>query len=146
MSTCSSNIGNDPASKENPTWFFHGPSGTTRRDIWKWWQQRRVRYNRDLFSAGIVSWSLVLFAGSASVEPGQDFAEPFAMIFGPLIYGIFANLSYTGGPIMDTVFYQGSPRRGLFRTGYVFSLVLTGLPGALAILAWLITVFSGSLL
>jgi hypothetical protein len=125
------------------TWLFQGPSGTTRRDIWQWWQRRRFRFNRDLLLVGIVTWVLVLVAGSAAVKPGEDFGEPLMMIFGPLLYGAFANIAYTAGPIFDTTFYRGNPRKKLFRAGYIFSLVLTGLPGAWAVTAWLTSVITG---
>lgn len=46
-------------------------------------EQRRYRYNRDLLLVGIVSWLLVLIAGSAAVKPGEDFEEPIMMIIGP---------------------------------------------------------------
>ena len=120
-----------------------GPTGTTRKDTWRWWEQRRLRYNRDLLLAGMASWILVLVAGSAAVEPGVDFEEPLVMIFGPVLCGIFANIAYTAGPIFDTVFYRGGPRKKLFKVGYLFSLVLTGLPGLWAVAAWLGTVVTG---
>lgn len=63
--------------------FFYGPSVSegTRHAIWRWWEQRRYRYNRDLFLVGLVAWFLVLIAGSAAVKPGVDFEEPFMMFF-----------------------------------------------------------------
>jgi hypothetical protein len=92
---------------------------------------------------GIVSWVLVLVAGSAAVKPGEDFVEPVMMFFGPLLYTCFANLAYTAGPMFDTALFRGSPRRTLFKAGYIFSLVLTALPGVWAVIAWLITVVTG---
>jgi hypothetical protein len=129
--------------KERLTWLLNGPSGTTRKEIWRWWQQRRFRYNRDLLVVGIMTWLLVLVAGSAAVKPGEDFEEPLVMIFGPILYAIFANIAFTAGPIYDTTFYRGTPRKKLFKTGYIFSLILTALPGVWAVVAWLSTVFTG---
>jgi hypothetical protein len=120
-----------------------GPAGTTREDIWRWWEQRRLRYNRDLLLVGMTSWILVLAAGSAAVEPGVDFEEPLATIFGPVFYLVFANLAYTTGPIFDTTFYRGAPRKKLFRLGYLCSLMLAGLPGVWAVVAWLSTLVTG---
>ncbi len=125
------------------TWLFSGASGATRRDVWRWWGQRRFRYNRDLLLVGIITWVLVLVAGSAAVKPGEDFEEPIMMILGPPLYAILANIAYTAGPIFDTIVYQGSPRKQLFRIGYIFSLVLTAFPGAWAVVAWLSTVVTG---
>ena len=92
---------------------------------------------------GVGTLLLVLVAGSAAVKLGDDFVEPIAMIFGPIAYGIFANLAYTGGAVLDIGFFRGRPRKKLFKFGYVFSLVLTGLPGIWAVMAWLITIVTG---
>jgi len=129
--------------KEGWAWLFHGPSGTARPGIWQWWQQRRFRYNRDVLLVGMASWVLVWVAGSAAVKPGEDFEEPLVMLFGPFLYGALANVAYTLGPVFDTTLYRGGPRKKLFTAGYFFSLVLTGLPGAWAVVAWLTTVVSG---
>ncbi len=92
---------------------------------------------------GFVTWWLVLIAGSAAVKPGEDFEEPIIMLIGPVFYGIMANVCYTFGWIIDVAVYRGSPRKGLFKAGFIFSLVLTALPGIWAVVAWLITVYTG---
>jgi len=125
-------------------WYFHGSAGSSKSDIWQWWRERRFRYNRDLFFVGVGTWLLVMFAGSAAVKPGVDFEEPIVMILGPPFYVIFANLAYTCGPILDTVIYRGAPRKQLLKAGYVFSVVLTALPGVWALAAWLWTVATGT--
>jgi hypothetical protein len=63
-----------------PDWYFHGPAGASKSDIWQWWRERRFRYNRDLLFVGAGTWLLVFFAGSAAVKPGVDFEEPIMMI------------------------------------------------------------------
>lgn len=118
------------ATEKNARWFFNGPSGKTPEEIWHWWQQRRFRYNRDVFFVGLVTLVLVLVAGSAAVKEGEDFEEPIMMIFGPIIYAVLANIAYTAGPIYDVTFYREGPRKKLLKAGYVFSLILTGLPGS----------------
>jgi hypothetical protein len=123
--------------------LFYGESGTSRRDIIRWWEQRRLRYNLYVGLVGFVTWWLVLIAGSAAVKPGVDFEEPLAMIFGPPFYGIMANICYTVGWIVDIAAYRGSPRKVSFRAGFVFSLLLTALPGIWAVIAWLMTVYTG---
>jgi hypothetical protein len=85
----------------------------------------------------------VLVAGSAAVKPGEDFEEPLMMIAGPLVYCIFANICYTLGWIVDAVSYVGTPRTRLYKSGLIFSVVLTALPGVWAVMAWLITVYTG---
>ena len=126
-----------------PVWLFQNIEGSTRLQILCWWEQRRFRYNLLVGIVGGVTWFLVLVAGAAAVKPGVDFEEPIAMIIGPFIYALLANTCYTFGSVIDTVFYCKSPRVGLFKTGLIFSIVLTALPGLWAVIAWLIAVFTG---
>jgi len=122
---------------------FHENVEISRKDIVRWWEGRRIRYNLLVGAVGFVTWWLVLLAGSAAVKPGVDFEEPIAMLIGPIFYGILANLCFTFGWIVDTVFYRGSPRKILFKGGLIFSLVVTSLPGVWAVIAWLMTVVTG---
>jgi|CZKF01.1.fsa_nt_gi hypothetical protein len=126
-----------------PEFLFQGIEDATRAKVFGWWESRRLRYNLLVGIVGLVTWLLVLIAGSAAVKPGVDFEEPIAMIFGPFIYGLMANICYTFGPVFDVVRYRRSPRVGLFKAGLIFSIVLTALPGLWAVIAWLITVFTG---
>jgi hypothetical protein len=116
---------------------------SSRQEIIQWWEGQRFRFNVIVGTVGITSWILVMIAGSATVKPGEDFEEPIAMLFGPFVYAIFANVCYTLGWIMDTIFYRGSPRIRLYKSGLIFSAVLTALPGAWAVVAWLITLYIG---
>jgi hypothetical protein len=115
---------------------------STRRDIIRWWEARRFRFNVLVGAVGIATWLLVMFAGSAAVKPGKDFEEPLAMLFGPFLYGAMANVCYTFGWIVDTISYRGTPPH-LYKAGLIFSIVLTALPGLWAVVAWLITVNIG---
>ncbi len=124
-------------------WLFHGESGTTRKEIIHWWEARRLRFNLFVGLVGAVTWILVLTAGSAAVRPGEDFEEPIMMLIGPVIYGVLANVCYTLGWIVDTIFYRGTPRKQLFKAGLIFTVVLTALPGLWAVVAWLITIYTG---
>jgi hypothetical protein len=126
-----------------PQRLFDSSCEASRSKIFRWWEARRLDYNIAVGVIGIITWFLVLFAGSAAVKPGVDFEEPFAMILGPPIYGILANICYTFGPIIDVVAYRGSPRVKLFKVGLIFSLVLTALPGLWAVTAWLVTLYTG---
>jgi hypothetical protein len=116
---------------------------STRRDIIWWWEARRFRFNVLVGAVGIVTWLLVMFAGSAAVKPGEDFEEPIAMLFGPFVYAALANVCYTLGWVVDTILYRGTPRTRLYKAGLIFSIVLTALPGLWAVVAWLITVYTG---
>jgi hypothetical protein len=115
----------------------------SRRGLIRWWEARRLRYNLLVGSVGIVTWVLVLFVGSLAVKPGVDFDEPIMMIIGPIIYGVFANLCYSLGWIVDTRFYRGRPRTKLYKAGLIFSMLLTALPGIWAVTAWCITLHTG---
>jgi hypothetical protein len=63
------------ANPKDLRWLFEGPSGSSKKDVRNWWHQRRLRYNRDRLFVGILTWVLVLVAGSAAVKPGEDFEE-----------------------------------------------------------------------
>ena len=115
----------------------------TKRELIRWWEARRLRYNLMVGAVGVITWFLVLCVGSLAVKPGVDFEEPIMMIIGPIIYGLFANLCYSLGWIVDTRFYRGRPRTRLYTTGLIFSLVLTALPGIWAVIARGITLHTG---
>src|SRR5215831_4360995 len=90
----------------------------SEREIIGWWEGRRLRFNFYVGIVGVISWLLVWIAGSAAVKPGVHFEEPIVMISGPFIYGTLANICYTLGEFVDTV-YCGMPRRRLHKTGMV---------------------------
>ena len=115
----------------------------TRVDIIRWWESRRLRFNVYVGAVGVASWLLVLLAGSAAVKAGEDFEEPFMMFISPFLYGFLANVCYAMGWLVDTLFYCGVPRTRLYNAGLIFSMILTALPGFWAVVAWLITVFTG---
>jgi hypothetical protein len=115
----------------------------SRKDLVKWWEGRRLRFNLWVGSVGVVTWLLVLFVGSLAVKPGEDFEEPIMMITGPIIYGVMANVCFSLGWIVDTTLYRGSPRGALYKAGLIFSVILTALPGIWAVVAWCITLYTG---
>jgi hypothetical protein len=125
------------------SWPTEDPAEYTRTDIVRWWEARRLHFNVYIGVVGIITWFLVLIAGSAAVKPGEDFEEPLAMFVGPGIYVLIANACYTLGWIVDSVSSQSRPRVGLYKAGVIFSVILTGLPGVWAVVAWLITLLTG---
>lgn len=124
-------------------WASQESSVNTRGDIIRWWEARRYTFNAFLLAVGFASWLLVMTAGSAAVKPGEDFEEPLAMLSGTVIYVAMANVCYTLGWVVDTVLYNGYPRRRLYKSGLILAVVLTALPGVWALVAWLITVYTG---
>ena len=114
----------------------------TRRDLVKWWEARRLRFNLWVGSVGVATWLLVLIVGSLAVKPGVDFEEPIMMIIGPIICGVIANVCFSLGWIVNTAVYRGRPRAALYKAGLIFSVILTALPGIWAIAAWCITLYT----
>ena len=125
------------------SWPTKDAAEYTRTDIVRWWEARRLHFNVYVGVVGIITWFLVLIAGSAAVRPGDDFEEPLAMLFGPIIYAFIVNACYTLGWIVDSVSSQSRPRVGLYKAGVIFSVVLSALPGVWAVIAWLMTFITG---
>ena len=115
-----------------------------RSQVLKWWESRRLRYNLYVGAVGAVSWLLVLIAGAAAVKPGVDFAEPLAMIFGPFVYAVAANICFSFGWVVDALFFARRPRIGLFKFGVTFSVVITAVPGMWAVIVWVMTLITGN--
>jgi hypothetical protein len=116
---------------------------STRGDIIRWWEARRYTFNAFVLAVGFASWLLVMIAGSAAVETGEDFVEPFVLFSTAGIYVAVLNVCYTLGWVVDTVLYNGRPRTRLYKSGLTLAVILTALPGVWAVVAWLITLFTG---
>ena len=129
--------------EEGLEWASQESSISTRGEIIRWWEARRYTFNAFLLAVGLVSWLLVRIAGSAAIKPGEDFEEPIGMLFGPVIYVAMANACYTLGWVMDTILYNGRPRTRLYKAWLIVAVVFTALPGVWAVVAWLITVYTG---
>jgi len=129
--------------EEGLEWAAPESSVSTRGEIIRWWEARRYTFNAFLLAVGFISWLLVMIAGSAAVKPGEDFEEPIGMLFGPVIYVAIANVCYTLGWVVDTILYNGRPRTRLYKSGLILAVVLAALPGVWAVVAWLITVYTG---
>jgi len=71
------------------SWPTDDLGALTRADIVRWWESRRLRFNLYVGAVGLVTWFLVLIAGSAAVNAGVDFEEPIAMIFGLFVLARF---------------------------------------------------------
>jgi hypothetical protein len=124
-------------------WEAQESNVSTRADIIRWWEARRYHFNGFILAVGFASWLLVIIAGSAAVKPGEDFEEPIGMLIGPVIYVAMANVCYTLGWVVDTILYNGRPRTRLYKSGLILAVVLAALPGVWAVVAWLITLYTG---
>lgn len=105
----------------------------------QWWESRRLTYNAIVGGVGLVSlgWMFVLVRLMA--DPGPLEWQPF--VIGPIVYGLAANLCYTGGWIVENVVERWLERPvyglgpALFRYGLVFSIGLTLLPAGVMTVA-----------
>ena len=111
-----------------------------------WWEERRLFYNKVVGCCGVVTCALMIFCGFVS-QPviGQPIGVPDPPALVPLaiiVYGIGANICYTGGRIAESLLLRNGVAATnefgvrAFRVGMKFSVVLTLLP---AVLSW--TVF-----
>jgi hypothetical protein len=109
-------------------------------DAIKWWELRRTPYNAALLIVGCSSIWLVLYLGDQMVEPGEDVVEPLAVIFGPLLYALAANACYSLGWLTEIIDNSRSPqeRQRLFWYGLSFSILVTAIPGMVAVFVWVL--------
>jgi hypothetical protein len=106
-----------------------------------WWESRRAAFNLIVGSAGILSGLVIGIVGAGSyLLFDSDFGlpdPPLFAILGAVIYGIMANVCYTGGWIVELGIRRAWPAHAdRFATltlalGVVFAVVLTLSPGSL---------------
>jgi hypothetical protein len=119
----------------------------SNRSVIAWWEMRRPFYN---FVVGAAGFCMLLFCFVSAVTGDLLFhdpiggIQPFFAVFGILVYGIAANIFYTGGWIAEiAVRTFRSKEEGdkfgarSFAYGTLFSILLTLSPVGLVILAWM---------
>jgi len=107
------------------------------REAIGWWEMRRIPFNLIVGIAGILSITVVCFVGLGShfLFDG-DFAIPPPLLaaFGVLLYGIAANLFFTGGWLAELIVRKIWPVEAdrfstlSFSLGLIFSVVVTLTP------------------
>lgn len=120
------------------TKFFFRLPGTYRTpsEVIGWWEARRLRYNLAVGSAGVVT--LVAFNVLAALPPSPRPVFVLGTLAAAGIYGIVANMCYTGGWIAELLLRRRVGEEfeavgpALFRYGFAFSLGLTLFPIAIA--------------
>jgi hypothetical protein len=123
------------------------------RAIIFWWEARRVPYNMIVGMVGLVSSAvMVAVAFTCESRGGAPIGLPdppaFALV-GVLLYGIIANVCYTGGWITELVVAKlwsvETARFGpiAFTLGTAFSVLLTLIPAGLVVGAAVITSCGG---
>ena len=113
-------------------------------DIWKtiaWWEARRIPYNLLVGATGLVSSAMCLITGILCENfLGDPIGIPDPPVFALLVvavYGIMANLCYTGGWVAELLVQKIWPAKGndfgriSFFLGLGFSILLTVTPAIL---------------
>lgn len=78
------------------------------------------------------------YLGGNSVPPGEDIAEPLAVIIATPLFVIAANVCYTFGPIVSLAArLNEKTQEKLYAAGFAFSVVMTLLPGIWFLIMWL---------
>ena len=112
---------------------------TKARDMIGWWEARRIPFNLIVGSAGLLSIIVVgIVAAGSSLLFNSDFGlpdPPLFALFAVVIYGIMANVCFTGGWLVELVVRKIWPQEAdrfatlSFSLGLVFSVLLTLTPG-----------------
>lgn len=119
--------------------FRHEVTCRTPAEVIGWWEARRLPYNVAIGTTGLFTLAAVHlimrlppFSTSIPLEP---------TIIVPAVYGVLANVCYTGGWMAELWIRKALGREmepagpTLFRYGFVFSIGLTLIPVAMASLA-----------
>ena len=116
-------------------------AASSARDVILWWEVRRIPYNLIVGTAGILTCVVAVGVGiAAETLFNSEFGMPDPPIFAVLavlLYGILANVCYTGGWIFELVVRKLRPVDAdriavtSFCLGLIFSVVLTLAPGIL---------------
>jgi hypothetical protein len=110
---------------------------TSAREAIGWWETRRIPFNLIVGIAGILSIVFVCFVGLGSYFLFDgDFAipPPLFAAFGVLLYGIAANVFFTGGWLAELIVRKIWPVEAdrfatlSFSLGLIFSVALTLTP------------------
>lgn len=104
-----------------------------------WWEARRIPFNLIVGTAGLLSCTVVGVVGLGSYFLfGSDFGTPGSpglALFGIVIYGLSANICFTGGWFAELVIRKIWPTQAdrfatlSFSLGLVFAVLLTLVPG-----------------
>ena len=103
-----------------------------------WWEARRIPFNLIVGGTGIVSCVVVGVVGLGSYFLfNSEFGlpdPPLFALFAVIIYGVMANVLFTGGWVVELVVRKAWPQQAdrfatlCFSLGLVFSVLLTLAP------------------
>lgn len=128
------------------TRFFFRNEVTCRTplEVVGWWESRRAAYNAAVGATGLFTLASVHLIALLPPTPLSIPWQP--TVFIPLIYGLMANVAYTGGWITELWIRNRLGREmepvgpTIFRYGFAFSLGLTLFPVAIISLFKLVSV------
>jgi len=140
--------------------FFDGPKFKRKTplnsasEVIRWWESRRFFFNCVVGCTGIITCILMIicaFTAESFVGEAIGMSDgPLLGLFGILLYGIMANVFYTGGWVAElaartSLTAERSAAFGLkaFRAGVAFSIFLTFCPSVLCWLAFAIALLHG---
>lgn len=138
--TLAQNIFRPLRTLDTSTLYLRPISLTTRLEVVGWWEARRPAFNLMVGIVGLISCTVIgaVILGAFFLFDVDLFPEPLSILMIP-VYGFLANVCYTGGWIAEifvrTIRPQDSERLAIaaFKLGLQLSLILTAMPGALAL-------------
>jgi hypothetical protein len=120
--------------------LFSGGQGTEETVVW--WELRRIPFNLIVGAVGLASVIVMELFGSTFIKPGEDFAEPIALLLGTILFGLIANVGYTLCWMMEgEIPFDEPEKRQVFRTknfklALKWSCAYATLPVWFCLLAW----------
>jgi hypothetical protein len=110
---------------------------TSARETIGWWEMRRIPFNLIVGIAGMISTVVVCVVGLGSYflfDGDFGFPPPLFAVFVVLLYGIAANVFFTGGWLAELIVRKIWPIEAdrfatlSFSLGLIFSVALTLTP------------------
>jgi hypothetical protein len=121
-------------------------------DVISWWETRRLIYNALVGTAGVTSGIIILTTGYITEHMTGEATgipdPPFFAIIAVIVYGVMANICFTGGWILELLSRQMWGVRAeafgeiAFAWGILGSVLLTLSPAAIIVLYAVISVIS----
>ncbi len=109
-------------------------------DVIAWWESRRIPYNLIVGATGVASAIVMLIIGFVTGHVvGGGFGSPLFAAFAVIIYGIMANICFTGGWILELLSRRIWGARAeafgeiAFTWGTLGSVLLTLVPAVLTV-------------
>ncbi len=109
-------------------------------DVIAWWESRRIPYNLIVGAAGFASAIVMLIMGFVTGHVvGDGIGSPLFAIFAVIIYGIMANICFTGGWVLELLSRKIWGTRAdafgeiAFVWGTLSSVILTLVPAAVVV-------------